>query len=199
MATACTTSAPRPSTTGQVTSIEEGLASWYGHPYHGRPTASGVPYDMANLTAAHPTLPFGTAVRVTNLVNGRSVVVTINDRGPFIAGRVLDLSYAAAERLDAIGAGVIPVRLEVIAFGDGMVGERCWEVQVGAFATPENLNRAIARLRQSGLPHRTVPAPGGLTRVRVTNMSSRAQAVATAAQLQGQFPGAAAVPCGGGQ
>ncbi len=83
----------------------EGLASWYGHPYHGRPTADGEIYNMYAMTAAHRTLPFGTWVRVHDLDNGRSVDVRINDRGPFIPGRVIDLSYAAAEALGVVGAG----------------------------------------------------------------------------------------------
>lgn len=151
---------------------------------------------MAELTAAHRTLPFGTAVRVTNLDNHRSVVVIINDRGPFIDGRILDLSHGAAAALDAIGPGVIPVRLEVLNLGDGMPGEHCWEVQVGAFGDGANVERAVARLRRAGFAARTVPAPRGLTRVRVASKASRAHATAVAAQLHNDFPGAVAVPCG---
>ena len=92
-----------------------GQASWYGHPHHGRRTASGETYDMNTLTAAHRTLPLGTRVLVTNLDNGRTVEVRINDRGPFRRDRVLDLSYAAARRLGAVGEGVIPVTLKVVA------------------------------------------------------------------------------------
>ena len=96
-----------------------GEASWYGHPYHGRRTASGEIYDMNKLTAAHPTLPLGTRVLVTNLDNGRTVEVRINDRGPFRKNRVLDLSYAAARSLGAMGEGVIPVTLKIVAVGGG--------------------------------------------------------------------------------
>jgi rare lipoprotein A len=92
-----------------------GRASWYGAQHHGRETASGVVFDMHQLTAAHRTLPFGTRVRVTNLLNGRVVEVLINDRGPVIAGRMIDLSYAAARAIGAVGAGVFPVSLEVLA------------------------------------------------------------------------------------
>jgi rare lipoprotein A len=91
-----------------------GQASWYGRPHHGRRTASGETYDMHKLTAAHRTLPLGTRVLVTNLENGRTVEVRINDRGPFVVNRVLDLSYAAARRLGALEDGVIPVRLRVL-------------------------------------------------------------------------------------
>ncbi len=91
------------------------VASWYGRPFHGRRTASGEVYDMYKLTAAHPTLPFGARVRVTSLRNGRSVEVRINDRGPAVRGRIIDLSYAAARAIDSVGAGVFPVRLRVVA------------------------------------------------------------------------------------
>src|SRR5271165_6580592 len=92
---------PRPSP-GQavVGSVETGVASWYGHPYHGRPAADGEIYDMEKLVAAHRTLPFNTWVRVTNLTNGKTVDVRITDRGPFIDGRVIDLSHAAARAID---------------------------------------------------------------------------------------------------
>src|SRR6267142_5825767 len=88
---------------------ETGLASWYGHPYHGRAAANGEIYDMEKLTAAHRTLPFGTWVRVTNLTNDKSVEVRIIDRGPFVGGRIIDLSHAAAEVIDLVGSGIARV------------------------------------------------------------------------------------------
>jgi rare lipoprotein A len=91
-----------------------GQASWYGRPHHGRLTSSGETYDMNKLTAAHRTLPLGTRVLVTNLDNGRTVEVRINDRGPFRRSRVLDLSYAAARQLGMVGEGVIPVTLKIV-------------------------------------------------------------------------------------
>jgi rare lipoprotein A len=94
-----------------------GVASWYGKQYHGRKTASGEPFNMNALTAAHRTHPFGTTVRVTNLDNGKDVVVRINDRGPYAKGRVIDLSYAAAKRIGMVEAGVADVRLEVVTPG----------------------------------------------------------------------------------
>jgi rare lipoprotein A len=97
---------------------EEGLASWYGVPFHGRTTSSGEVYDMYELTAAHRTLPFGTVVRVRNRRNGWTVDVRINDRGPFVRGRIIDLSYSAAQRIDMVEDGVVPVRLEVIRLGE---------------------------------------------------------------------------------
>lgn len=202
LAGCATTSKPRPRTAGQPAAAgvntEEGLASWYGEPYHGRATASGTRYDMWGMTAAHRTLPFGTRVHVRNLDNGREADVTINDRGPFVAGRILDLSRRAAEALGAIGPGVVPVRLEVRALGDGMPDEPCWEVQVGAFARDENAVRARATLEGKGFSVRLAPAGGGLTRVRATGLEGRTKALGIAQSLAGEFPGAVAVPCGGG-
>lgn len=92
---------------------QRGLASWYGRKYHGRPTSSGEPYDMFAMTAAHTTMPIPSYARVTNPANGRTVIVRVNDRGPFVAGRVIDLSYVAALRLDLL-RGVAPVVVERI-------------------------------------------------------------------------------------
>jgi rare lipoprotein A len=93
---------------------EEGIASWYGHPYHGRRTANGEIYDMNNMTAAHKTLPFGVWVEVENKRNKRTVGVRINDRGPFIDGRIIDVSREAAQRLEMIGPGIVPVKIKVV-------------------------------------------------------------------------------------
>ena len=93
--------------------VEEGIASWYGPKFHGRRTASGEVFDMHRLTAAHPWLPFGTIVKVTNLENGLSVVVRINDRGPFVKGRIIDLSYAAAKKIRMLRRNA-RVRVEVL-------------------------------------------------------------------------------------
>ena len=90
-----------------------GRASWYGYPFHGRTTANGEKYNMYALTAAHKSLPFGSRVLVVNLKNNRSLMVRINDRGPYIAGRDLDLSYAAAKELDMVGTGVAPVWMAI--------------------------------------------------------------------------------------
>jgi len=95
--------------------VQTGEASWYGERHHGRRTASGEVYDMHRLTAAHRALPLGTHVLVTNLRNGRSVEVRVNDRGPTVAGRIIDLSYAAARALGAIAAGTIPVSVRVLS------------------------------------------------------------------------------------
>ncbi len=96
-----------------------GYASWYGPKFNGRRTASGEIFDMNKLTAAHNTLPFGTIVRVTNLRNGKSVVVKINDRGPFKKNRVIDLSYKAAKKIGMIRDGTAPVKITILKLGRG--------------------------------------------------------------------------------
>ena len=103
---------PRPDE--NVTFVQEGKATWYGREQHGGPTASGERFDMNALTAAHKTLRMNTRVRVTNLNNGRSVIVRINDRGPYAAGRIIDVSRAAAQVLEMIDRGVVPVRIEAL-------------------------------------------------------------------------------------
>jgi rare lipoprotein A len=109
------TSAPPPQPAQPTTVILLGRASWYGQAHHGLITASGEPFDMYALTAAHRSLPFGTRLRVVKLDNDRAVVVRVNDRGPIVPGRILDLSYAAARALGAVGAGVIPIRATVLS------------------------------------------------------------------------------------
>jgi rare lipoprotein A len=100
-------------------SRQRGLASWYGPGFYGETTAGGTVYTGGAMTAAHPRFPFGTRVRVTNLENGRRVVVVIDDRGPFVRGRIIDLSEAAAAQLGMLAAGVVRVRLKVLAWGSG--------------------------------------------------------------------------------
>lgn len=104
--------ASRPRT--EVVSVQKGVASWYGRRFHGRRTASGERFNMYAMTCAHRTLPMKTRVRVTNLRNGKSVVVRVNDRGPYAHGRIVDLSYAAAKKLDIVRSGTARVRLDVL-------------------------------------------------------------------------------------
>ncbi len=99
---------------GKTKSVYYGMATYYGKEFHGKKTASGEMFNMFDLTAAHRTLPFGTKVRVTNLKNNKSVIVRINDRGPFVKGRIIDLSYAAAEKIDLIIMGETRVKVEVL-------------------------------------------------------------------------------------
>jgi len=168
---------------------ETGNASWYGHPYHGRRTASGEVYDMRQMTAAHRTLPFGTWVLVENRLDGRTAQVRINDRGPFVDDRVLDLSAAAARTLGAIGPGVIPVRLRVLALSGAAppdAGHGDFTVQVGAFTSEE---RASAlRLRLVGAWPGAYVARADIAgqtvwRVRVGRFASLGEAVDAAQRL----------------
>jgi len=122
---------------------ETGVASWYGHPYHGRASASGEIYDMEKLTAAHRTLPFGAVVRVRNLDNDRTVEVRINDRGPFAQGRIVDLSRAAAREIRMLGPGVAKVRLTLIAL-PAKTAPAYYAVQTGAFRERANADRQRA-------------------------------------------------------
>lgn len=124
---------------------ETGLASWYGHPYHGRPAADGEIYDMETLVAAHRTLPFDAWVRVVNLTNNKSVEVRIIDRGPFVDGRIIDLSHAAAQAIDLIGPGVAQVRIEVIRMPE-LLTATAFAVQVGAFRERANAERVRVRM-----------------------------------------------------
>ena len=98
----------------QIAQLISGRASWYGPKFHGRPTANGEIFNSNDLTAAHPSLPFGTKVRVTNLRNGRSVIVRINDRGPFVKGRIIDVSAAAARVLNMVNSGTASVQLDIL-------------------------------------------------------------------------------------
>lgn len=123
--------------------IERGIASWYGVPYHGRRAANGEIYDMHKLTAAHRTLPFETVVRVTNLKNGRHTDVRITDRGPFVEGRILDLSLEAARQVDMVAVGTARVRLEYVS--GPLLAPGQFSVQVGAFLQQAN----AAKVRQS--------------------------------------------------
>jgi len=134
---------------------EQGLASWYGHPYHGRPTTNGEIYNMYELTAAHRTLPFNTQVRVHDLDNGRDVTVRINDRGPFVEGRIIDLSYASARAINMIGPGVARVQLEILGLpppGSPGAEPGVYAVQIGAFRNWDNAERLEVRVSPSFNP-----------------------------------------------
>jgi rare lipoprotein A len=162
--------APAPAPPGYV---EEGNASWYGVPFHGRRASNGEIYDMYKLTAAHRTLPFETMVRVTNLNNGKSTVVRITDRGPFVDNRIIDLSLAAAREVESVGPGVVPVRVEVLSPGvDPTSG--FFTVQVGAFRDRANAERLHDRLNASYSPIfiQEYDSPDGVFyRVRVGKIS----------------------------
>lgn len=143
--------------------VEEGVASWYGNKFHGRRTSSGEEYDMYALTAAHTRLPLPTYVRVTNLENNRSVVVRVNDRGPFAHNRIIDLSYAAAHRLDVVDSGTARVRIEALSGHGGneeLPSDRV-RIQVGAFGESANAQRLKQRLERAGIEPVQLLSEGG--------------------------------------
>ena len=127
-------------------SVETGKASWYGAPYHNRRSSNGEIYDMHELTAAHRTLPLGSTVRVTNVKTGHSTIVRITDRGPFVHGRIVDLSLAAAKQADVWQAGVAEVRLEVLRMPEPSDRGGRWAVQIGAFRHEGLANKMADRL-----------------------------------------------------
>ena len=155
--------------------IEQGLASWYGPKFHGRLTANGEIYDMHGMTAAHKKLPFGTLVEVRNLDNGRAVRVRINDRGPFIRGRVIDLSYAAAQVLGLVGPGVARVELALVPEAALAPPTRRWAVQLGAFEDAARAERFRARLAEDGIDA-SVRTDGTWHRVHVGSFGRREEA-----------------------
>lgn len=166
-----------------VGATQTGTASWYGPGFHGNPTSSGEIYDQNDLTAAHQTLPLGTRVVVTNIQNGRSVEVRINDRGPFVDGRIIDLSYAAARSLGLIGPGTARVRLEVVGSGSPHLQAAAFTVQVGSFADRENADRLRLTLARRFDDVRIATLDGHegrYYRVRVGRFAHREEAVARA-------------------
>lgn len=208
---ACTTSAPKPATTpGKPKPYrvgktwyqpipdakgfsQTGTASWYGKKFHGRKTSSGETYDMYAMTAAHKTLPFGTYLRVKNLDNNKQIVVKVNDRGPFVRSRIIDLSYAAAKDLDMLGTGTVPVK--IVALGKPKTSPDKTETvatfepvdyyqgnftfQVGAFRDKNNAVRLKQKLDQTYKNAHITPYDNGqeiLYRVRVGKASSLEQA-----------------------
>ena len=162
-----------------------GIASWYGPDFHGRPTASHEVFNMYDMTAAHRTLPLGTWVVVTHLESGRSAVVRVNDRGPFVRGRIIDLSYAAARVLGLIGPGTARVRVEVLRVPQGFEKGVRYGVQVGAFASQanaESLRRELAAAFPGVYIEPFVTATRTYYRVRV-RAGDRTEAVGLAERL----------------
>jgi len=191
--------------------VETGRASWYGGKFHGRQTASGERYDMHQLTAAHPTLPFGTVLEVRNLDNGRICQVRVNDRGPFAKGRILDVSFAAAKELGMIGPGTARVELAMLpapgaagrvvfasagggagagpgeAFGDAPVGgvedEGVFTVQVGAFSEGGRAE-TLRDLLRARFPEAEVRSDGSWHRVQVGRFEERGAAEGVREELE---------------
>ncbi|MBG0789825.1 MAG: septal ring lytic transglycosylase RlpA family protein [Desulfovibrionaceae bacterium] len=177
---------------------EVGMASWYGSDFHGKKTASGHVYDMYGLSAAHKTLPLGTRVRVTNLANDRSVVLLVNDRGPFVHGRVLDLSYGAAKRLGTVEQGVARVRITAVSSQPlnrpqpEQAAVKRYHVRVGAFAVRANAERVHGRLvgaGYSGANIVTVSRDGRVLHiVQAGSFPSRDEAEEVLVRLKDEYP-----------
>jgi rare lipoprotein A len=176
--------------------LERGVASWYGPTFHGESTSNGEKYDMYGMTAAHKTLPLPCYARVTNLKNGKSVVVRINDRGPFVANRLIDLSYSAAVKLDMLKEGTTLVEVKALTVQEPDNLTRSAEtpppalyVQVGAFADQSNAQRVLDRLKTGGIPKAFILSPPNgqapLYRVRLGPISSVPEFDVLAAKLKG--------------
>src|SRR5438132_13334392 len=173
--------APPPITNG----VQVGVASWYGPGFHGNRTANGEIYDQYELTAAHPSLPLGTRVMVTNLENGRAVQVRVNDRGPFVDGRAIDLSYAAARTLGMVGPGTVRVRIEVLG------------PTTLAAAAPAVAPAALPTARPSPPAPRDVPTGSGSYTVEVAALSDPDKAEHLRHVLASRFPDAFVTPLAG--
>lgn len=178
---------------------EVGMASWYGKDFHGKKTANGFIYDMYGVSAAHKTLPLGTQVRVTNLENNRSVILVINDRGPFVHGRILDLSYGAAQKLDTVERGVAKVRITAIGSiptaKTSVVATtviKYYHVRVGAFADRENAERTHRRLIANGYENANISTVNRDGRtlhiVQAGSYTSRDKAERVQESLKEDFP-----------
>ena len=167
--------------------VEYGWASWYGKDFHGRRTSSGTVYNMYELTAAHRTLSMGTRVMVTHQNNGMSVMVTINDRGPFIGGRVIDLSYAAAQAISMAEEGVAWVKVEVLDEGPlPQVYEGPFTIQVGSFVSQANalkLMEDLQRIHQGVFITELKTPETTYYRVRVGKFRTRDEAYAYAVRM----------------
>ena len=150
---------------------QQGIASWYGPGFHGKKTTSGTVYDQYAMTAAHQTLPLGSSVVVTNLTNGKTVTVLINDRGPFAKGRIIDLSYSAAQAVDMIRPGTAPVRVDVVDTGGyplTAIPERLdYTLQVGAFSDLDKARELKARLESRHDRPVVIESHEGYYRVRL--------------------------------
>lgn len=194
---------------------ENGIASWYGHDFHGKPTSSGEVYDMYELTAAHKTLPIPTWVEVTNLNNGKRVIVKVNDRGPFVDGRVIDLSLRAAEAIDMVDAGTAQVQVRALgtssyapsagslaasdssrgfsiisdARADTPSATGSFYLQVGAYSDRNNAMRMADQLKSEGFGNSFVLTTGDgrdrMHRVRIGPLASESHVDRTRAELRG--------------
>ena len=164
--------------------VQYGMASWYGEEFHGRSTSSGEVYDMYQLTCAHNTLPLGTIVMVTNLENGRSLELKVNDRGPFVKERILDVSYAASQMLGMWEKGTALVKVEVLV--PGIEPVQRFTLQVGSFADENNAQQLVEQLRKNfeNVHMTTVETPTQkYHRVRVGQFETKDSALILAEKL----------------
>lgn len=169
----------RPETRPSIQALEKGTASWYGPRFHGRRTASGERYDMNELTAAHPSLPFGTLLEVRNVRTGKSVVVRVNDRGPFSKNRIVDLSFGAAREIGLVLSGTAPV--EIYRVDKGGAPPR-YTVQVAAFGEEDRAAMLKAELLRF-YPETVVRSDGTWSRVQVGAFAERDRAEALRREL----------------
>ena len=174
---------------------QRGVASWYGRKFHGRKTSNGEVYDMYGMSAAHKTLPMGVYVKVTHLGNRRHIVVRVNDRGPFVTGRIIDLSYGAAKKLGIVDSGTAQVQIQALGHRDADREQRVtynpskkyapgsFAVQIGAFSTSENAYRLAAKMRNDfgrAIVSAVMANGRQVYRVRVGSFNSLEQAEALA-------------------
>ncbi len=170
---------------------QRGVASWYGRKFHGRKTSNGEVYDMHGMSAAHKTLPMGVYVKVTHLESGREIVVRVNDRGPFVSGRIIDLSYGAAQKIGIVDSGTAKVRIQALGYRDdkqlgktsgsvsGSYAPGSFAVQIGAFSSVESASQLAGKMRNSyGKATVSSVLTNGqqIHRVRVGHYSTLAQA-----------------------
>lgn len=170
---------------------EVGLASWYGKDFHGRPTASGEIYNMFGISAAHKSFPLGTLLRVTVLETGQVIEVKVNDRGPFIQNRILDLSYGAARELGIVGLGLAKIELEVVGrfpiFLPDSIVEKAFFVQVGSYQVRENalrMKRKMARFYQPVSVKSFETTQGRMYRVHLGPYETEEEARSTVGKLR---------------
>lgn len=177
---------------------EVGIASWYGTDFHSKSTANGEVYDMHDFTAAHKTLPMPTFVRVENLDNGKETVVRVNDRGPFSKGRIIDLSYAAANELEMVNSGTARVRITVLSEStdhmrtegrDVDINRGNFAIQIGAYANRQNAER-LAASHSNGAVNQTELNGRTLYRVQIKGFNTKSAAESGLKMYEKEFPGA---------
>ena len=151
-------------------SSQTGYASWYGGKFQGRKTANGEIFDTYKYTAAHKTLPFDTILKVKNLENGKTVVVRVNDRGPFVKNRILDLSYAAAEDIGMIKSGTAKVKIQVVESSTSQSDRYSYKIQVAAYSSLKNARNTLKNLKKNGITPELEKSSKGIYRIVIKNI-----------------------------